>query len=172
MHIRVKHVFITSLMFLLSCNNQTKITELRKQAEAAYQKREVQKAINLYQEVIGLDGKNSNDYCSLANCFDDLGNTQQALENYAKSIELNPKSSEPYYHRGLLYRRTKKIDKAIEDFSKTIELDPQDYGAYYNRGMLYYVKNEVPAAISDLEDAIRINPNYKEAISALRQIRN
>ena len=100
-------------------------------------KKEPQKAIELYTEVIKYDNKRTGAYNNRAILYRKLNKIAEAIADYNKAIELNPYIAEVYRNRGNLYMGLAMIAEAIADYNKAIELNPNYANAYLGRAECY-----------------------------------
>ncbi len=126
----------------------------------AYDEKDMDKAIVLYDELLSIDNKNAPAFNNRGVIWYDKKEYEKALEDYNTAIELDPKYVMAYNNRGLVYEANKQYDKSIEDYNKAIDLDPKYATAYSNRGLVYEAYKEYDKAIEDYSKAIELDPRF------------
>lgn len=123
-----------------------------------YGKKEWDKAIKDYTEVIRLEPKNPSGFyyrgCALA----ENGEAAKAIEDFNETIRLDPKYPHAFYGRGNAYIAAKDFGKAVEDLNEAIRQDPKYAPAFGSRGSAKGNNGDSAGAIEDLTEAIRLDP--------------
>lgn len=132
-------------------------------AHAYQDRKQYNKAVEMYNKVLTLDLKYFEAYNNLANIFVDLGQHDKAIEYLNSAIEINPNSDLIYYNRGRAHFAGNLHDKAIEDFTRSIAINPNIVRYYIDRGRAYSLNGQFDSAIRDFTLAININPNNPKA---------
>ena len=133
-------------------------------------KGQLEKAKNLFSEILKHDPNNFAAYNNRGNIFFILENLNDALQNYEEAIKLKPDYSDAYNNRGNILRKLNKKNDAIESYQKAIEFDQNHQQAYKNLGSIFRDINDIDSAVESYEKAIQINPNYLEALIGLGNI--
>ena len=133
-------------------------------------KGQLEKAKNLFSEILKYDPNNFAAYNNRGNIFFILENLNDALQNYEEAIKLKPDYSDAYNNRGNILRKLNKKNDAIESYQKAIEFDQNHQQAYKNLGSIFRDINDIDSAVESYEKAIQINPNYLEALIGLGNI--
>jgi len=128
-----------------------------------YSQNEYDKAIEAYQNAIGLNPKDDDAYNNIGVVYGKKGEYAKAIDACQKAIELNPKSDNAYNNLGNTYGYKKEYDEAIEAYKKAIELNPKNASAYYNVGIAYGRKEEYVKAMEAYQKAIELNPQNTSA---------
>ena len=89
-------------------------------------KRDYDKAIADYGEVIRLNPKNVKARCDRACAYLDKDENDKAIADYDEAIRLDPKCGLAYYSRGYAYGKKGDYDKAIANYNEAIRLDPKN----------------------------------------------
>jgi lipoprotein NlpI len=118
------------------------------------------RAIQDYDQAIGLDPNNAYPYNGRGVAYQRKGDNDRAMRDYDQAIRLDPNFAAPYTNRGNAYRVKGDNDRAIQDYDQAIRLDPRLAIAYNNRGNAYRSKGDNDRAIADYSEAIRLDPNY------------
>ena len=125
--------------------------ELTKQGVSAFQKGNVDPAINYYDKALEINPQLEIAYINRGYAYFSKGNLSQAIEDATKAIEINPESIDAYGVRGDAHFQNGTFDQAIADYSKAIELNPQLGGAHAKRAYAYHAKGQLSRAVADLE---------------------
>ena len=122
---------------------------------AAYlARREIEKAIEAFEEAISLDGDYPVAYNNLGNAYffnfkntKNLKDYQNALYNFKKAIELDPEYAMAYNGLGATYLLAGHSDGAIFCLEKALELNPALGYALYNLGHACLLKGDRDKAL-------------------------
>ncbi|MDR2904920.1 MAG: tetratricopeptide repeat protein [Helicobacteraceae bacterium] len=154
------------------------VNKLFEEALSAARHGDYQDAIDLYSELIPINGEahwfktliinlysrapnppnNSIAYYNRGIAYIKLRNYDQAVKDYTQAIALDPKDDQAYHNRGGAYCKLGNYDQAIADFTKAIELNPKYASAYFNRGVTYDKQQNYNQAITDFTKAIELAP--------------
>jgi Flp pilus assembly protein TadD len=136
-----------------------------KRGNAAFDKKDYDKAISEYTEAIRLKPDDADFYNNRGLAFRKKSQYDKAISDYTEAIRLKPDDAEAYVNRGYTYDDEKEYDKAISDYTEAIRLKADGAETYNNRGFTSYHKKDYDKAISDYTEAIRLDPNYVIAYS-------
>jgi lipoprotein NlpI len=113
--------------------------EFRKQAVAAWEKGERDKAVELAGKAIDADGKDPQNYLLRGRMNEALRRFDEAAADLDKCLELDPKNAEGYDRRGDAQFKRGKVKEAAADYDRFLELRPEDKPGHWRRGIaLYY----------------------------------
>lgn len=99
---------------------------LKEKGNAAYKKKEWNKAISYYTEAIKLNEGNATFYSNRAAAYLELGCFQEAEEDCSKAISLDKKNVKAYMRRGTARESLLYVKKALQDFKHVCVLEPQN----------------------------------------------
>ena len=133
----------------------------RIQGEIYELEEEWEKALQAYDQAIGVNLDDAIAYLGRSGAYRELKKYDRALTEINKVIELKPDYLDSVYNfQGLIYTYQNKPDLAIEAFSKAIELNPNNAIAYLNRAQTRAMtKGDFQGAIADLNQFIKLKPN-------------
>ncbi|MGI9462194.1 MAG: tetratricopeptide repeat protein, partial [Alphaproteobacteria bacterium] len=120
----------------------------------------LEKKLELYNEFIKNNDKNSQAYFERAFIKIRLNQYKEAIKDYDKVIELNPDLAIAYNNRGNTIQHLQEYEKAIEDYDKAIKLNPTYFESYNNRGSANALLERYNEAMKDFNEAIKLNPNF------------
>jgi lipoprotein NlpI len=118
------------------------------------------RAIQDYDQAIGLDPNNAYPYNGRGIAYQRKGDNDRAMQDFDEAIRLDPDFAAPYNNRGVVYRMKGDTDRAIQDYDQAMRLDPKFVLPYNNRGIAYGKKGDNDRAIADFSQAIGLDPNY------------
>jgi lipoprotein NlpI len=127
-----------------------------------YRKRDLDRAIQDYDQAIRLDPQNGNAILNRGNAYNRKGEYDRALKDFDAGIRLGGITDHgkivAYSGRGTAYLRKGQYDRAIADCNEVIRLDPKDASAYDKRGDAFKAKGNLDQAIADYTQAISLDP--------------
>lgn len=132
-----------------------------KKAEIYEEVDNLNKALELYKEVLKIDPENRSVNNSIGEIYEKLDDDTNALKYFNRQLEVE-ESNYYYINRGLLYARNNKFEEAKADYESAMELNPENPYAYNNLGYLYQ-------KIKKFEEAI---PYYQQAIEKGKERRD
>jgi len=135
-----------------------KINFKRDLAYAYLENQELEKAENLYLEIIETEASAA-DYLNLAKIKEKQGKLNQAVEYYESALDLNGTQSSLYLNLGNLYQRLNNYNSAVSIFNQGIKFR-KDFAPYYiGLGKSYIELENYDRAQTALETAVEINKN-------------
>ncbi|KAK8636561.1 hypothetical protein V6N13_124306 [Hibiscus sabdariffa] len=99
---------------------------LKEKGNAAFNRKQWNKAVNYYTEAIKLNGTNATYYNNRAAAYLELGCFQQAEEDCSKAILLDKKNVKAYLRRGTARESLLSYKEALQDFEHALALEPQN----------------------------------------------
>jgi len=118
-----------------------------------YYKRDYEKAILHYQEVLKIDAKYrlSRYQCLSGVGHEQLGNYVEAFKNYQEAIDIDPNFVDPYVELGGLLTTIQDYDGAETCFRDAIKITPNDLTLYLNLKAILEIKaGKTPEAQKEL----------------------
>lgn len=124
----------------------------------AYNKKNNEKAIDAFKEVLQYDAEHALANYNLGKIYYETGQKELSFKYYSDAYNYNPQDSNSVVAIGLIYFERKDFNKAMEYFNKAVDMAP-GYGlAYYNRGTLLGQEKKFDEALSDLNKAAIYSP--------------
>lgn len=99
---------------------------LKEKGNAAYKKKEWNRAVSYYTEAIKLNEVNATLYSNRAAAYLELGCFQEAEEDCSKAISLDKKNVKAYMRRGTARESLLFVKEALQDFKHVCVLEPQN----------------------------------------------
>ena len=151
-----------------SGSNLAKIYKNR--GNAYYDKKDYDRAIADYSEVIRLDPKYALAFYNRGLAYYDKGDLDRAIADSSEAIRLDPKHALAFYNRGIAYDAKGGVDRAIADYNEAIRLDPKLDLAFASRGYAYFSLGDFTSSASDLLRANELNYIYKASAMLWRYL--
>jgi len=133
------------------------------QALALINQGRLQKAEEIYRELIATGTNNFIVYGNLATICGRHGKHHELIELLKKTIELNPNHPEAHYNLGNGLREQGDITAAITSYKTALQLNPNHPEAHNNLGNALMEQGDLEAAIAAFNTSLRHKPNYPEA---------
>jgi tetratricopeptide (TPR) repeat protein len=124
------------------------VSQLISQAMLAYQRREYEKAIPLFEQGIRLDDQIFEAYFYLADGLKRTGRITEALRAMLAAQTIRPGSSVTYFNAGVLYKQTGNRVEAKRNLAQALELASRDSALSEPKRFIQLVKAE----LASLED--------------------
>lgn len=127
-------------------------------AYAYRENQELEKAENLYKEIIA-ENPSADDYLNLAKIKEIDNQLNEAVEYYESALELNGTQSSLYLNLANLYQKLENYNSAVSIFKQGIK-NRDNFAPYYiGLGESYIKLNNYEEAKKALQKAVEINEN-------------
>lgn len=123
----------------------------------------VQEARTQYQNAIGINPVEFNDFVNQGLCLDDLGKFEDAIKHYDKALKLNSKDPRIWVNKGETFDHLRKYEDAIKCYDQSISLYCNNPVAWNNKGVSYNLSKDYENAIKCFEKVFEIAPSYLKA---------
>ncbi len=133
------------------------------QGTGAAAKRDLRRAIELYDRVIELEPAHAEAFYKRANALKDLGRFEEAIASYDQAIERKPEHAHAYCNRGFVQHTLGRMAESLASYDQAIALDPQDAFSHYNRALLLQDLARWDEAVAGYDQAIAANPSFADA---------
>lgn len=133
-------------------------------------RKQFDKAITTYQQVILLEPNRVNPYHVLGDAYRDNGELEKALETYQKATKIKGPAEEmpPAFNKyGVALQAAGNFDEALTQFSKVIELNPRFNEAYFHKAEIYEAQGKKQQAIEAYQQTVA-NSTKSDDFWALR----
>lgn len=139
------------------------MTSTFQQAQTFHQKKDYQKAIVLYQQVIRETPKFPESYHFLGILYSQQGQHEKGIQSVLKAIELNPIHPPFYNNLGLMYQKTGSYKNSIEVFKAATRLAADFAQPWFNMANSYKSLKETEAAKKYYKKTLKVAPNFAQA---------
>lgn len=135
-----------------------------------YNKKEFQKAIDVFSSVLETEKDNAEIYNNIALCYAELGDYEKAEKNYLRAQELNPKLPQVYINLSDIYYRNKDMDSGIQLLSQGIYEIPDNLVLRHYLARFYMEDARLDLAIDELEHILEKQPENYDAYYDLGKV--
>jgi adenylate cyclase len=121
----------------------------------------LQKAQDLAQKALSLDGSHAGAHALLGNIYIYRGQHELAISELRRAIELNPNDALSRRYLGTVMLWSGRIDDAIQPYEAALRYDPRPSpGTHMNLGLGYYLKGQYDMAINTIERGVAQYPDF------------
>lgn len=121
---------------------------------AAYDRNDLEKAVDEYEAAIRLDGKFLDAFLELGRAYYDLSDLDQALDTWQRALYLDKSIPELHNNIANISYVRRDFEKAIAEYNKAIELRPGYYEALFGLGNTLMALKRYDEAIPYFQRAI------------------
>lgn len=132
--------------------------ELYAEATRAYESKDLNRAIGLYEEFIALRPDHAEAYYKRGNVLKDLGRLADAVASYDAAIERKPDFQYAWCNRGAVQLGLGQQHAALESFERAAQLNPQDLISHANRAALLQGMARWQEALASHDRVLALNP--------------
>lgn len=118
----------------------------------------LEKAKEVFEEMVSDNPTNVDALYNLGMCFTDLDQPETAIEILEKCIKYKPDYSNAYVALGFAYSKMGDFDNAKKNFVEGLKLDPKNSYALRNLGGLFGGMDDYEKSLYYLTKAYEINP--------------
>jgi tetratricopeptide (TPR) repeat protein len=135
---------------------------LLQQAEAAYERGDLEAARNLGEELLER-APGARAQCLMAAIAADAGRTEEGLEWTRKAQAADPASAGPHYVAGRLWQGAGRLAEAEASYRRAIALQPGHARAYNNLGVVLHMQGKLDEALAAYRKALDLEPDLAQA---------
>ena len=124
-------------------------------------------AIELYNQVLEINPKNSAAHNNLGGIFKKLKENEKAKDCFEKAIEIKPNLANAHYNLGNMFQEFGENEKAKDCFEKAIEFDPLNKRYMVAYGYALLILNDRLKGyeyIDKVKGVIKFTPTYYKII--------
>ena len=122
-----------------------------------------EKAIGVYEQIIGIDYRETDSHYGLGILYEFLEKWEKSIEMYNNIIAIEPDYEYIHYYIGASYYEMGDYDKAIDHLLINLDTYPDDYMTMNNLGAIYEKVDEDKLAYDYLIQSIDINSEFDNA---------
>ena len=143
--------------------NNILLEELYKKALQAHMSSDLDKALELYDEILSNDGRNYNSLHYKGVVYLQRNDYFKAIEYISKSLIINPQNSAAFSNLGLAYQKVNNFKDAINSYKLSLKFNPNLANAHYNIASIFHIQFNSQPAIYHYKKSILLNPNSIDA---------
>jgi tetratricopeptide (TPR) repeat protein len=140
-------IFLTLLAAPLLAQAQSPAQQAYAEANAAYEKRENEKALAAYERAIALEPTNAEFRLGRARALARLARHAESVEECAKILQMNPNHVLALRDRGHYFINLHRAEDAIPDLARAEQLEKTDRDLYYHLALAYYIAGDFARAV-------------------------
>ncbi len=148
----------------------SQIDSLLDEARACVKRREMSKAIDLYEQALAQDSRYLPALEGLAGVLFLVKEYDRAIELFQKITRIDPRRPDALINIGAIQNRQGKYAEAVKTLRGALAKDRRSATAYYNLGIAHRGANQLSMSVSAYKEAIRLDPEMAEAYSNLGNV--
>ncbi len=125
------------------------------EANAAYEKRENDKALAGYEKAIALEPNNAEFHLGRARALARLSRHADAISETTKAAQLDPKNPTALRDRGHYLINLHRTGEAVKDLARAEQMEKNDREIYYHLGLAHYILGDFRRAADDWQGCLR-----------------
>jgi protein O-GlcNAc transferase len=147
--------------------SSTEMGSLHQRAIAAFQRGELEAAVDLLRRAIEANPVSAVVANDLGSLLAQMGRITEAIPAFRRAIELAPAYPEAHNNLANIYLMTGNLDEAVASYLTALRLSPEYAEAYRNLASALARLGRIEEAAAALAKAVSINPSYIEAVALL-----
>jgi len=151
-----------------------RLEELYTEATRAYEAKDFNRAIPLYEQVIALQPDHAEAYYKRGNALKDLGKLAEAVVSYDAAVKHKPDLQYAWCNRGAVQLSLGQQEAALGSFDRATQLNPRDLIAQANRAALLQGMSRWQEALAGHDQVLALNPqlfqSWLQRGNVLRQL--
>ncbi len=136
------------------------LTETLVQAVQIHQSGDVQRAEQMYRQIIQADPNHPDAWCFLGVACLAMKRYDEAIANYQQALRLRPNNPAVLSDLGVAYANLGRLDEAVDNFQRALHCQPNHADAYNNLGVVLGQQGRFAEAATCYERAIQLKPDY------------
>lgn len=140
------------------------------QALRLHQSGDLNKAENIYREIIGAQPGHGDALNMLATVLCHMGRFREGVDSFRAACKAQPDNPEFLNNLGVALKETGDLDEAQRVLQQAIQLAPGSAEAHCNLGIVLGMKQHFDAAVVACKRALQLKPDYAKASDTLRNI--
>ncbi|MCZ6863646.1 MAG: tetratricopeptide repeat protein [Alphaproteobacteria bacterium] len=129
-----------------------------------FQQGQYDRAIQSYDQALGLDDGYAIAYFNRGNAYSFKGEIERAIRDYDQVIRIDPGHVNAHANRGHAYTDKGDYAQAIRNYDQAINLDPGNSQNHLRRGRAHFYRNDMARAADDLQWAVTQVPDDAYAV--------
>ena len=155
----------TNLVNADRLDDKKKSIEYFKEAEAEYEKGDLDAAVEKYEKSAKLDPENADAVFNIGACYVELNDEEKALSYFKDALDIDPDHSGAHYNIARLFHLRKDFDTAVLEYRRALIREPYATDILYNLAMAQSGKGDIDDAIETWNrylDLAETDPNEAE----------
>lgn len=141
---------------------RTDAAAMLRQAEAAYERGEIEGARRLCEGALGHE-PSARAQSLMAAIAADAGRTEEGLEWARRAQATDPAAAGPHYVAGRLWQAAGRLAEAEASYRRAIALQPGHARAYNNLGSVLHMQGNLDGALAAYRKALDLEPGLAQA---------
>jgi protein O-GlcNAc transferase len=137
--------------------------QLWREATAAHQAGNLDKAEPLYRRILAIDAKQFPVLVMLAMLHAQRGAYAESENLFCDALKINPDDPNAQFNHGNVLLALQRLDEAYGAFGRALAVNPNFAEAHLNRGSILMSRGSVAESMDCFDAAIRVNPRFSEA---------
>jgi tetratricopeptide (TPR) repeat protein len=137
---------------------QVDVAALLKRGEAYLEAKALQRAIDVFSQVIQADPDNADAYRLRGQAYWWADNPARGVEDFTEAILLKPTAQTYEWRARAYYHALNDEYRGMQDFAKALEIDPSYTPAYAARARVYTERKEYDRALADHNRYLALKP--------------
>ena len=142
---------------------KAKFAEIYQQARQAADGGNFERALQLYDEALGIDRNHAEAFYKRGNALKSLGRLEAAIASYDGAIERRQSYAYAYCNRGTAQQALGFTLDALSSYDQAIALEPSDALSHYNRALLMQELCKWEEALAGYQRALALDPQFADA---------
>jgi len=130
-----------------------------------YQNNNLNKAIEIFEELIKMEPNFSDPYANIAVIKKIQKDYKSSFDYLNKALKLDPKNAQYHGNMGNLFREVKNYKQALNAYINAVKLNPKDAMNYNNIGITYEKMNDNNKAIQAYKQAVKVDGTFAKAVN-------
>lgn len=158
-HLQPTEVLDEALEFATFVQSSNVVSVYSYRAYQYSQRGQFDKALEMYDGAIKLNGELAGLYANRGGTYYQLGDEVNALHDLNHALDLDPQSIHALLNRAVIYEKQAKYSLALDDLNKALSINDKFVQLYQHRGNVHYAMNNFNLAILDYSRIIELFPN-------------
>lgn len=121
-------------------------------------------ALVLYKKCLEIDGDDGMVYCSMGECYEDLGELERAYDCYNQSAHLLPHLADAWLGKGIISDILGFHPRAIEEILRAVELESKNVNYWRALANAYDNDSQYDKAAESFKKGYEVDPNDGDLI--------
>lgn len=143
------------------------ITSAFESASSFYSKGLLERAENIYLDIIRWKPENSRSLNGLGMIANKRGYRDDGISYLQKAVEFKPDYADAHFNLGNLLKASDRLTDSESSFRNVINLNPENAAAYANLGGSLWAQGKIDEAINIFQQSLERSPEFDVAFTGL-----